>query len=204
MASLPYRPGRPGPARNRASVLLVAGAAVIVLSLLVWWGLEDWRLRQAYPLTYRDLIEEHAAANSLDPLLVAAVIRAESNFWTWAVSPKGALGLMQIMPPTGQWIADRLGIAAFDDRQLHDPETNVRFGCWYLAHLIEGFGHNLPTALAAWNAGRTHVSGWLAAGRWSGGVADLPSIPFTETRNFVGRVLHNRTLYERLYTGVGD
>jgi len=189
----PYRRGR---ARLR---LYLAAGLLLVLAVLSYWRLSDVRLRQMYPFCYRELIIQHARANNLDPLLVASVIRAESNYWSWATSPKGARGLMQITPSTGRWIAGQLGQQGFDDRMLYDPATNIAMGCWYLSHLLEQYGRSLPKALAAWNGGRTNVTGWLAAGQWSGTIDDLDSIPFGETRTFVGRVLANLDWYQRLY-----
>jgi soluble lytic murein transglycosylase len=204
---------RPGhPVRRRrvlfAAVAAVAvAAAVLVLAatagVAVRRHLGELRLRQLYPFCYRDQIVASSRANGLDPLLVAAVIRAESNYWTWAASRKGAMGLMQITPSTARWIAAQRGQADFDERMLYDPATNIAMGCWYLRHLLDQFHGNLPAALAAWNGGRTNVTGWLTAGHWSGTAGDLADIPFGETRTFVGRVLSYLAWYQQLYAEVG-
>jgi soluble lytic murein transglycosylase len=134
-------------------------------------------------------------------MLVAALIRAESNFWTWARSRKDARGLMQLTPQTGRWVASQTGFAGFDDDVLYDPAANLELGCWYLAHLLAEYRGSLPATLAAWNGGRTNVDLWLSNGTWSGKIEDSGSIPFRETRDFVRRVLDNLTWYERLYGG---
>jgi len=176
---------------------------VILASALLGGPVRDWRLRQVYPYAYRELIETYARPHELDPLLVAAVIRAESNFWTWATSPQDARGLMQVLPSTGAWVASQLHIEPFDSVLLYQSEVNIALGCWYLAHLLRQYRGDLPVALAAWNAGPTRVSGWLGSGQWSGDREDLAMVPIAETRVFVGRVLDNLDWYRRLYGEAG-
>lgn len=154
--------------------------------------------RVVYPLPYRDLIITEAEKNELDPLLVAAVIRVESRFNPAARSRRGAVGLMQIMPPTGAWIAEKMGRRPPGISELEDPAVNVPLGTWYLADLLKEFGE-LEVALAAYNAGRGHVANWLAAGRRPQGEEALDWIPFPETRSFVGRVLRDYRRYRWLY-----
>jgi soluble lytic murein transglycosylase len=187
--------------RTRIRFWLLAGVfLVLVLATFFAWrryGNNVWR--QVYPFSYRALITRHAEANGLDPLLVAAVIKAESNFWTWAVSRKNARGLMQLTIPTGRWVAGQIGMAGFEEQTLHDPESNITLGTWYLSHLLAEYRGDLPIALAAWNGGRGNVDGWLQNGRWSGRLDDISQIPFAETRAFVPRVLSNLAWYNKLY-----
>jgi soluble lytic murein transglycosylase len=138
-------------------------------------------LRILYPVDELDRVRAHAKAAGLDPALVCAVVRAESRFRADAVSPRGAVGLMQIMPDTAVWIAGRLGVSEFD---IDDPETNLRFGTWYLRYLIDRFG-SLDLALAAYNAGPTRVAGWVAEG----------TAPYPETAAYVTRVLRAMPVY---------
>ena len=119
-------------------------------------------------LTLRSIIEEAARAYSLDPALVNAVIRVESSFNPYAVSRKGAQGLMQIMPET----ADSLGI-----RNVFNPRENIFGGCKYLRKLLDDHNGNLRLALAAYNAGPTAVKEY-------GGIP-----PYRETRNYIRKVL---------------
>jgi soluble lytic murein transglycosylase-like protein len=104
-----------------------------------------------------------ARAKDFDPWLVLAVIEVESNFHNFAVSPVGALGLMQILPSTGEALAHRLGIPWHGSRTLFDPEANVKLGVAYLHELRERFGH-LPTALAAYNWGPGRIGRWARSG----------------------------------------
>jgi soluble lytic murein transglycosylase len=155
--------------------------------------------RLYYPYHYRAAIESNALRHNLDPLLVAAVIRVESKFRPDAVSRKGAVGLMQVMPATAEWIAERVGIGDFSPDMLLDPEVNIRFGTWYLANLRDEFNGDLAVMIAAYNGGRGHVSRWLEEGAWDGSYAGRSSIPFSETRIFLYRVWTTYTRYRRLY-----
>lgn len=155
--------------------------------------------RTYYPYRYRAVIEKNAEMHDIDPLLVAAVIRVESRFHPEAESGKGALGLMQIMPATAEWIAEQLGESGFAPEMLHDPEVNIRFGCWYLSSLSREFDGRLPVIIAAYNGGRGHVSRWLEDGTWSGEYDDRSQIPFGETRHFLTRVWRTYRIYQYLY-----
>lgn len=155
--------------------------------------------RLLYPFNYREVIERYAADYGVDPLLVAAVIRVESKFDPNAVSRRGALGLMQLMPATAHWIGPQLGITELTDEMILTPEINIRLGTWYLANLAAEFNHNRELVLAAYNAGRGQVAGWLAAGIWSGSYEDVENIPFPETRNYVSKVRAAYNRYQALY-----
>jgi len=152
-----------------------------------------------YPQPNRDLVFAAAYEHNVDPYLVFAVMRAESRFETSARSAKGARGLMQIMPDTGRWIASQQGISDFDPDMLHDPETNIRFGCWYLASLSREFDDRLPLVAAAYNAGRGKTRQWVAEGKWNGDPQRLDQIPFPETQAYVGNVLANYRAYRAIY-----
>ncbi len=108
-------------------------------------------------------IVREARRNQLDPLLVTAVIRVESNFDSYAVSPKGALGLMQLMPATGRWLAERAKSPVREARYLFDFERNLELGCAYLAELLARFGE-VEEALLAYNVGPGAARAILAAG----------------------------------------
>ncbi len=115
-----------------------------------------------YPLRYEGMITRLSKAQGLDPYLVFGVIRAESRFRPEVVSRAGAIGLMQITPQTGEWIAGKLGASGFTPDDLYQPETNVRFGTWYLRYLLDRFGGDLDSALRAYNAGPGTVDRWAA------------------------------------------
>jgi len=156
-----------------------------------------WRL--AYPTPYRDLILKEAKAAGVEPWLVFALIREESSFQADIRSPVGAMGLMQIMSYTGRPVAKKLGVKKFKVSDLYQPETSVRFGSYYLARRLEGFGGNVARAVASYNAGPSAVSRWLAT------FGDLPvdefmeEIPYRETRGYTRRVLKSWGIYRYLY-----
>jgi soluble lytic murein transglycosylase len=160
-----------------------------------------WYLRRVYPIHYKDLITQYSLEHDVDPFLVTAVIRVESRFRPQALSAKGARGLMQVMPDTGNWIAGELGIEEFDPEMLYDPITNLNVGTWYLAFLLREYGGDPVRTLAAYNAGRGNVSKWIEERRWSGGEGDVNSIPFLETREYVKKVLHLYRKYHEVYRG---
>ena len=164
---------------------LVAGA----FGLYVLETEPRWYERLRYPLRYEEIIRGHAQNYSLDPQLVAAVIYQESKFDADAVSESGAVGLMQLLPSTGQGIADRTGGDAWTPEDLHDPELNIRYGSWYLRHLLDKYGDE-ALALAAYNAGQTNVDRWREEG---------VGIQFPETRAYVERVQKLKQTYADAY-----
>ena len=165
-------------------VLLTGGFAVYVLE-----AEPTWYERLRYPLRYEAIVTAHAANYRLDPDLLAAVIYQESKFDASARSSSGAVGLMQLLPETAKGIALRTGGHAFEVSDLLDPELNVRYGSWYLRHLLDKYGEE-EAALAAYNAGQANVDRWRAAGK---------GIVFSETRHYVQQVERLRRIYARAY-----
>lgn len=157
-----------------------------------------------YPFPYRSTVENYSSRWKVDKFLAIAVMKVESNFSEAAHSHSGAVGLMQIMPETAAWIAYQLDEkpeeAADDIKNLRDPETNIRYGTWYLAELENEFKGNDVLALAAYNAGRGNVHEWIKENHWSENFSDVDKIPYAETRDYVKRVLHCREKYAKLYS----
>lgn len=150
-----------------------------------------------FPLEYEEIIEEYASEYGVDPYLVYGLIHTESRFQTTAISPAGAMGLMQITPETGDFIAKRLQMKDYEESMLYVPEVNIRMGIYYLSYLEESFPVK-ETRLAAYNAGPNRVKGWLDDSNVGSGDV-LHSIPFEETRNYVERVTFRETIYRILY-----
>lgn len=162
-------------------------------------GLDSPWLRYCYPLGFWPVIEAQTAQRSLDSYLVAALIRQESLFDAEARSSANAIGLMQILPPTGERLAARIGLGDFHDGRLLDPAANVSLGTAYLRELLDHYQGNLPRVLAAYNAGEAAVDKWQ---RRYPDVDDdefVESISYRETRGYVKRVLQNRRIYRALY-----
>ena len=156
-----------------------------------------------YPFPYRDKIEANAARYRVDRFLAISVMKVESNFVEGATSKSGAVGLMQIMPETANWIATQLDEKPPSIKQLHNCDTNIKYGIWYLSELEDEFFNNDVLALAAYNAGRGNVHHWMEKNGWRKNFSDVDAIPFNETRNYVKKVLACREKYFELY-GAND
>ena len=131
----------------------------------------------------------------LDSALVFSVIKVESGFNLKAKSPKGAVGLMQILPSTAEYIAKSLGVKNYD---LYNVDTNIRFGCYYLRYLINKFT-GLTESLCAYNAGEGNVRSWLKDDRYSSDGKTLQKIPFSETNNYVNKIYKSLDKYKKMY-----
>lgn len=172
--------------------------ALLLFGIVAYAGVRP-ALRWYFPFAYRQAAERYAEAHRIDPLLIVAVMRIESAFDPAAVSPKGARGLMQVMPETAAWAAEQMGLESFHPDQLFDPEVNIAIGSWYLATLHRQFGGDTVLALAAYNGGRGNVARWLSEESWSGELATIDDIPFPETRGYVRKVLETYAWYRLLY-----
>jgi len=150
------------------------------------------------PLAHEDAIRKQAQEKNLDPSLIAGVIYAESKF-SDSTSSAGALGLMQLLPATAHFIADRSGGTAFTTEDLSTPEINIAYGSWYLRYLLDRYGGDEVLALAAYNGGMGNVDRWVAEARAHGERLDVADIPFPETQAYVQRVLDARREYRRTY-----
>jgi soluble lytic murein transglycosylase len=128
-----------------------------------------------------------------------AVIYVESNFDANACSYKGAIGLMQIMPQTGEWAAQRLKIKDFTSEKLYNPNMNIKIGCWYLNNLQSQFNGDLDLVLAAYNGGSGNVRKWLKNKEYSSDGKTISYIPFKETREYVQKVKKAYKKYRSLY-----
>jgi soluble lytic murein transglycosylase len=146
-----------------------------------------------YPLAFREEVAKHAQANGVPDSLVYAVMRTESNYFPGALSPVGAVGLMQIMPATAERISKG------GSEKLTRPDLNIRLGSKHLKDLMSIYDKNIALTAAAYNAGSGNVK------RWQKSLAGLPqdefieSIPFRETREYVKKVMTAMELYQRLY-----
>lgn len=169
--------------------------SLVLLAAGVFLVRSDWFWSVARPAFYKDVIDRQAAQHRFDPLLIVAIIQAESHFAQTARSPVGAVGLMQIMPQTAIDCARALRIREFHLNDLYVPEVNIRIGVFHLARLRQEFRGDDTLMLAAWNAGREPVRKWV--GTHAAGPLRIEDIPFAETRGFVKSV---HATYKRLKT----
>lgn len=164
-------------------VILVCAIALLLRGVIIY---------QIYPLKFVDEIKKYSAEYTQDPYFVSAVICTESGFDEKAESGPGAVGLMQIMPDTGVWAAEKMGITGFSVDMLNQPDMNIRIGCWYLKYLDDMFGGDKDKVMAAYNAGPNNVIEWA-------GDEKLTDIPFAETKNYLEKVTRNLQIYKGLY-----
>lgn len=177
---------------RRGKVGLACGLAVLLLAALALGGYLT--LRRMFPLHYSEEIYAVSTEQGLDPMLVAAIVRNESSFRPTVKSGAGACGLMQLMPSTAEWIAQKNGMD-YDEDMLLEPESNLRLGCVYYKYLQGRFGQT-EAALAAWNGGEGNVRKWIEEGL---DVTKAEQIPFEETKNFVKKVMLSHEIYRFLY-----
>ena len=166
---------------------ILGSILIFVVGYLVYFAIK-------YPLNYKGSIKEYSRQFNLQPELIASVINAESGFDKDAISSKGAVGLMQLMPRTAVFAADILG-EEINAKSLTDSGTNIRLGCCYLEYLMDKFGDE-KTALACYNAGEGVVARWLENSEYSYDGKTLKDIPYKETKEYIKRVLSAKDIYK--------
>lgn len=139
------------------------------------------------------LIDANAGRYGISKELLQAVILTESHYDSRAVSRTGALGVMQLMPETAEWVSE---VSGLPDTDLADPAENIPLGAWYLDYLIGKYDGNLVLALAAYNAGHGNVDEWMETYGWAPDFAEISDIPFPETREFVRAVIESRDAFK--------
>ena len=173
------------------------GAMVFTLLLAIFCGIFLYTIDNIKLLRPTEqvshIIVQCAEEEHISPSLLEAVILTESKFDEKAVSHVGAVGMMQLMPDTAQWISEESGLPADN---LASPDQNIPLGAWYLNYLLKKYHNNEVFALAAYNAGRGNVDEWIERNKWPEGFTDVEKIPFPETREFVKSVVTARDRLE--------
>lgn len=152
-----------------------------------------------FPRPYWADLKKFSVANSLDPYLVASLIRQESEFNPLAVSRANAVGLMQLLPRTGKLVAHEEKLRRYSASELFTPAVNLELGTRYFRGMVDQYGGSFEYALAAYNAGTDRVDEWLGEGKYRDAQEFVESIPFTETREYVQAILRNASVYRQLY-----
>lgn len=185
-------------AYERAQSLVVSGYADVLArgpasgDEELWWT--------AWPLAYAELVRGYSAGpGAPEPALVWAVMREESGYQPSVVSPAGARGLLQIMPSTGERLAQQVGLAPFSPEDLFRPEVNVRLGAAYLGGLTSRFDGRLSAAIGSYNAGPEAIARWLEERPSQDDDEWVESMPYEQTRTYVRRVLRSLHAYRVLY-----
>lgn len=173
-------------------IVLVLAISVLVYFIFIFCvkSIFSFYLHNKYPLNYEKNIEKCLADYNLTPSLVAAIIYEESRFRADSNSTQGAVGLMQLLPETAEYIAKKIDEGNFEKEKLADVEINIKYGCYYLAYLFEKY-QDWDKALAAYNAGEGNIDQWVNEGDYQ--------VKFEETRNFVDRVKKSQEIYQELY-----
>ncbi|WAM34861.1 lytic transglycosylase domain-containing protein [Caldicellulosiruptor morganii] len=169
---------------------------LLLIFLLFFERFYFFILKQVYPLRFTDSIKKYSKAINVDPYLICAIIKSESNFNQFAVSRRGAIGLMQLSPLTAKWVACKLELD-YSREKLYDPDYNILLGTWYIKYLIDYYKNDTKLAVAAYNAGMSNVDKWLY--QKDRATFEIDEIPFKETNHFVRRVFKNYEIYKRLY-----
>jgi soluble lytic murein transglycosylase len=153
----------------------------------------DFHLR--YPMPYQTEVADAVRQNGLDTAFVYGLMRQESRFIADIVSPAGAVGLMQLMPPTARWVAHKTGHTSVHTPQLEDPELNIQLGTYYLRYVLDKLDDLPALAAAAYNAGPGRAQAWRGSVPLEGAIY-VETIPFNETRDYAKKVLANAMFYQ--------
>ena len=190
---------------NGKSKRIISLLLILALSLALGFLIDFlWQLteKSAHPQDYSELIEKYSKEYNIPGDVIYATIKVESDFDPEAISSAGAIGLMQIMPSTFEWLTgdEHLG-EHLSSNKLFDPEVNIRYGTYYLKYLYTKFDHNWDTVAAAYNGGEGNVAKWLADERYSDGNGNITDFPdkFSETENYVKKIAREREHYQELY-----
>jgi soluble lytic murein transglycosylase len=183
--------------RGRTLGALATVALVVVVAVTIT-HLNHAVNELTLPLSDASVIREQARAKRLDPALIAAVIYAETKFEP-RTSSAGAEGLMQIEPETAEFLAKLSGGYSFTTSDLGTPKVNVAYGSYYLRYLLDHYEGNEMLAVAAYNAGLANVDRWVTKARAEGGELTVATIPFSQTRAYVQRVLEAQKEYRATY-----
>lgn len=170
--------------------IIISMGAIIFAILFVSIGF----IKAEYPLAYKATISEASQEFGVEECLIAAVIKTESDFNTISVSHKGAVGLMQIMPSTAKMIASHLDLEWEGESVLFNPQTNIRFGTYYLKYLMDKYDSELEV-LFAYNAGE----GTLEQVLKNKDQLTMGAVTITETHNYIKRVEKTKEVYKKLY-----
>ena len=179
------------------SVVIITILVLSVICGLLFQFFYDKYERNAYPKEYEEYVEKYASQYGVPESIVYAVIKTESGYDSGAVSEAGAVGLMQMMPDTFNWLTT-LTKENLDKGLLYDPETNTKYGTDYLSYLYLKYG-SWDTVYAAYNAGEGNVDDWLGDALEADGAKKLGDVPFKETENYIKKVNKAAEIYDRLY-----
>lgn len=183
--------------RHLIKIIVLALLLAFLLYIAFIWS--NTVIRQKLPIQYSEYVEAASSEFGLDKYLVYAIISTESGFDPQAESSAGAVGLMQLLPDTARWIAEKYDLDC-DPAVLTDPETNIRLGCCYFSYLLSCFDGSIDLAVTAYNGGEGNVRQWLENPRYSSDGKTLYAIPYQETSKYLSKVTTRYEIYQKLYS----
>lgn len=160
--------------------------------------IDDIIMKKIYPLKYNEYVEEYSRRYNIDPYMVYAIIKAESNFNPNAKSSSNAVGLMQIMEATAIETANKMELN-ISEKELFNPDINIHIGVKYFTDLLNKYNNNYYLAIVAYNAGIGNVDKWIKEGTIKQDGSDIENVPFKETNNYVRRILRDYEIYKEFY-----
>ncbi|MFY9284393.1 MAG: lytic transglycosylase domain-containing protein [Miniphocaeibacter sp.] len=170
--------------------------ALIIVAILASFAVVAYGT-SSRPVEYMEYVNKYAEEYNVDPLLVLSVIKVESNFRTDAESHMNAVGLMQLVPETAEWVTGKMKID-YDESMLKDPESNIKIGTYYLSYLINHF-KDVDLAIVAYNGGMGNVQEWIDTEIVGKNGKGLENIPIDEARYYIVKVNNNYEAYKKLY-----
>ena len=192
--------------RSRAAVIAAVSVCALLLVCLTVFCARGWepeKQKLIYPLEYEQELLSAAEEFEIDPCLLAALVYCESSFRADAVSNVGAIGLMQIMPETGEWLSSKIELdGEYTVESLYEPEVNLRLGCWYLSFLHRRYDGRWQEALTAYIAGQGQVDKWLKDPALSADGRTLDVIPGQDVKEYAAKVLRTHEIYREAYPDV--
>ena len=182
-------------------------AILLILCISIGLGIfidRAWTFieRALHPTDYADIISAASIEFDVPKYIIYATIKVESDFDPYAESSRGAMGLMQMIPSTFEWLTGDEHLSEhLEAKLLFEPEVSIRYGVYYLKYLYSKFDHKWDVACAAYNGGEGNVANWLTDERYSDGEGNLTSFPdnFDETKNYVKKIKKAREMYRELY-----
>lgn len=183
---------------------LIKFLTILITILLIYFMLfkilkiDKMVMKKMYPLKYSEYIEKYAKEYDIDPYLVYAIIKVESNFKTDAKSSSNAIGLMQIMESTAIETANKMDLN-LTEKDLFEPELNIKIGVSYFTNLLDKYNDNYNLAIIAYNAGIGNIDKWIEEGTIKEDGTDIENVPFKETNNYVRKILRDYDIYKQLY-----
>lgn len=175
---------------------------ILIILLVILFGVfkvQNIVLKKIYPIEYYEYVYKYSKEYNVDPILVFAIIKAESNFNPNVVSSSKAIGLMQLMDSTAEEIARKLEINFIKGETLYTPELNIQLGTKYFSNLMKEYNNNYLLALTAYNAGIGNVKRWIEQGVIKEDGSDIENIPYKETNNYVRKIIRDYKIYKELY-----